>query len=73
MRHDGACPFELDLDRALASECWCGAPTDASAQRTPLGVAFCSECRARVLRSCASILAIAQSPALAPRRPASRR
>lgn len=72
MAHDRSNPLELDLHATLAAECWCGEPTDP-ASRTPFGVAFCTECRARVLRSCASVLAIAKSPALDPRRRASRR
>lgn len=42
--------------------CWCGEPTDDE-DVGALGLSFCVTCRARMVRSCASILAIAQSRA----------
>jgi hypothetical protein len=52
---DVASPYEV-------GSCWCGEPTDDE-DVGALGLSFCVACRARMVRSCASILAIARSRA----------
>jgi hypothetical protein len=45
-----------------AGSCWCGGPTD-DGDAAALGLRFCTSCRARMLRSGTSILAIARGRA----------
>lgn len=60
----------IDVGALEPTQCWCGQPTDET-DRGALGVSFCPTCRARLVRSCASILAIARGRAVARRRPRS--
>lgn len=68
MRHETSGILEIDTyETEDRTRCWCGEERSAG-DVDALGVSFCSACRARVLRSCASILAIANGRAVARRR-----
>ncbi len=68
MRHETFGILEIDtLETESRTRCWCGEEL-ASVDAGAIGVSFCDACRARVLRSCASILAIAGGRAVARRR-----